>query len=135
MSGTGWALQKAVFAHLAQDAGVKSLLGDPPRIYDGAPAGGVNPYVMFGDWREAPLAGVEGAFEHDFRLIIRSRHDGRREIKAIAVALHDALQDAALTLDNAVLVSLCVVFTDVIYRNEPDRHVGVMRFRALTQSL
>ncbi len=135
MSETGWALQKAIFTHLAQDAALKNLLGDPPRIYDGAPDDGVHPYVVFGDWREAPLAGVDGAFEHDIRLSIRSRYDGRREIKAIAVALHDALQDAALTLDNGVLVSLRVVFTDVIYRNEPDRHVVVMRFRALTQSL
>ena len=32
-----WALQEAIYAALAADAGVKAVLGDPARIYDDAP--------------------------------------------------------------------------------------------------
>ena len=31
------ALQKALIAHLAEDAGLRALLGEPPRIWDAPP--------------------------------------------------------------------------------------------------
>lgn len=129
-----WPLQKALYLALAGDAGLKGEIGDPPRLYDDPPAGAAFPYVLLGEAREAPISGHDGAFEHDLRLQIYSRHGGRREVKRVIAALHDALHDAALDVEGARLVSLRFVFAD-IFRRDGALFAGVARFRAVTEAL
>lgn len=135
MTAAGWALQKAIYETLLSDAALKTLIGDPPRVHDGAPRGGVYPYVVFGDAREAPLAGVDGLVEHDIRLAIHSRHDGRREVKDVEAAIRAALDGAALAPDGCRLVSLRVTTAEIFRRPDSDAHQGVLRLRAVTEAL
>lgn len=49
MKDPSYAIQGAVNTALAASAGVKALLGDPPRVYDKAPANANYPYARIGD--------------------------------------------------------------------------------------
>ncbi len=131
ISDQGWALQKAVHGAISADAGLAALLGDPPRIYDVAPRRPVFPFATYGQWRATAYAGIAGGLEHDIRIRVFSRYEGRRETRAIMAALHDALQDAELAPDGRTLVSLRFVFSDVFLRGDGATWSGVMRFRAV----
>jgi hypothetical protein len=135
MSDAGWALQKAMFDALSADAALNSILGAPPRLYDSAPKAAPFPYVVFGDARATSIAGADGLVEHDIRLNIHSRYDGRREVKDVITAILSALDGAALTLAGFALVNLRATFTDIIHRQEADAFIGVIRFRAVTERL
>ncbi|MEQ8177931.1 MAG: DUF3168 domain-containing protein [Amphiplicatus sp.] len=127
-----WPLQQAVYLALAGDAALKAEIGDPPRLYDDAPANAAFPYVLLGETRTAPLAGCETGFEHDLRFHVFSKHGGRRELKRILAALYDALHDADLDIEGARLVSMRFVFSD-IFRRDPQVYAGAARFRAVTE--
>ena len=133
MTASAWALQKALYAHLSAHAGIVAELGDPPRIHDEAPPAAAFPYAVLGEGQARPFAGVEGGVEHEIRLLVFSRHQGRREVKRIIDALHDALHDAAFAVEGAHLVNIRFVFGDVFRRSEDGTYLGVARFRAVTQ--
>lgn len=135
MTGHAFALTKAVYGRLAADAGVRALIGDPPRLFDGAPPGAASPYLVIGEARQRRIAGSDALFEHELRLSAYARHEGRRDALALVNAVHDALDDAPLALDGARLVSLRMIFFDVFERAETGAHYGVIRFRAVTEDL
>ncbi|MEM9898510.1 MAG: DUF3168 domain-containing protein [Pseudomonadota bacterium] len=131
MSDHGLALQEAAHARLISDPGIQSILGSTPRIYDIPPRKPVYPFVSYGEWRVGRVQGVPDHFEHNIRLRIFSRYEGRSETRAVMAALHDALQDAPLTMSNRTLVSIRFVFSDVFLRADGRVWNGVMRFRAV----
>jgi hypothetical protein len=133
--GAAFALQAAIVAHLKADAGMKALIGDPPRVYDGPSREKVFPFVSYDDARETPLTAAPGHVEHDIRLSVHSRYEGRREAKEIATAIVSTLNDAALGVAGRRLVSLRAVYSDVFHRQETDAHQGVIRFRAVTEKV
>ncbi len=133
MNAAGQELQKAIYAAALADAGLKALIGNPPRLYDGPPDKPVFPHAVFGDARMTPLAGTDDVFEHDLRLHVHSRYDGRREARDIVTAFVSLLSGASLTLSGYRLVSLRAVFTDVIHRQDAGAYQGVIRLRAVTE--
>ncbi|MEO0983272.1 MAG: DUF3168 domain-containing protein [Pseudomonadota bacterium] len=86
MSASAFNLQKAIYAALIADAGLASLIGDPPRVFDDAPAGAIFPYVILGEAREKTLPGLDDAFEHELKLYVFSRYAGRRLVQENAGA-------------------------------------------------
>jgi len=133
--GAGWALQVAIVAHLKADDALKALIGDPPRVHDGPAREKIFPFVSFDETRETPLPAAPGHVEHDIRLSVHSRYEGRREAKDIATAIVSALNEAALTPAARRLVSLRAVYVDIFHRADADAHQGVLRFRAVTEAL
>ncbi|MGE0409796.1 MAG: DUF3168 domain-containing protein [Amphiplicatus sp.] len=129
-----WALQKAVYAHLVADAGLKALLGDPPRLFDDPPPDAVFPYALLGETHAAAIAGLDGGIEHDLRIQIFSRYAGRREVKRVIDVLYDALHEADFAVEGATLVNCRFVFSDIFRRREAETYQGVARFRAATIS-
>ncbi|MEZ5915145.1 MAG: hypothetical protein R3C42_05915 [Parvularculaceae bacterium] len=71
MSEAGWSLQKAIYSTLIADATLKTLIGDPPRVYDLAPDRAAFP-MSYSATRERN-SGVDGLVEHDMRIIAHSR--------------------------------------------------------------
>ncbi len=134
MSNAGWALQKSAYETLLADATLKTLIGDPPRVYDAPPRSGPYPFVAFGDTRETKLPGADTLVEHDLRISAHSRYEGRREAKEIVTAILSALDGAPLVLDGFALISLRATFSDIIHRQETDAYQGVIRFRAVTEA-
>lgn len=133
MSARAWALQKAAYAALAADAGVKAELGDPPRIHDEPPRDAVFPYAVLGEGRAAPLPGHDGATVHEIRILIVSRHGGRREVKRILDAFVGALHDADFPVEGGRLVSLTFSGADIPRRRGGEAFEGIARFRAVTE--
>jgi hypothetical protein len=131
--GAGLALQAAIVAALRADAGLKSLIGDPPRVHDGPAKEKVFPFVSIDEARASPLSAAPGHVEHDLRLSVHSRYEGRREAKDVATAIVSVLHHADLAVDGRRLVTLRAVYSDVFYRADADAHQGVLRFRAVTE--
>lgn len=130
--GAAFALQAAILAALTADDGLKALIGNPPRVHDGPAKEKVFPFVSFDEARASPLGPAPGHVEHDLRLSVHSRYEGRREAKEIATAIVSVLNNAALAVAGRRLVSLRAVYSDVFYRADADAHQGLLRFRAVT---
>ena len=134
MSSASWALQQAIFSALANDAALKTLAGDPPRIYDAPPRAAAFPYIVIAQddvaaWNTASDTGRE----HALVLHVWSRAGGRKECKQIAEAVCDCLDDAALTLSGHALVALC--FQKATFGRETDGKTfrAKLDFRAVTE--
>jgi len=132
--GAGWALQVAIVAHLRADASLKALIGDPPRVHDGPAREKIFPFISFDETRETPLPAAPAHVEHDIRLSVHSRYEGRREAKDIVTAIVSTLNEAALILAGRRLVSIRAVYTDIFYRAEANAHQGLIRLRAVTEA-
>ncbi len=128
-----WALQAALFAHLAAHADLMALLGGV-HLHDDVPEEAVFPYVTLGDtetrdWSTQTRRG----HEHRVTLHVWSRHKGRREVQAIIAALDDALDGAAPALDGHVLVNLRTVFWHALRDTDGETYHGIVRLRAVTE--
>jgi len=135
MSDVSFDLQRAIYARLRGDDELKTLLGDPARIYDAPPVDAVFPYLTIGETRQRPIAGIDGAAEHDLRIYAFSKYAGRSEVKRIISAVYDALQDSELALNDHSLISLRFVFSDAFARQDGESFSAVTRFRAVTQPI
>ena len=131
-----WELQVALKTALDGDSGVQALLGAPPRIYDRPPDDVIFPYLTFGRWESRPADGDDVALiEHIFHLHVWSRYGGRAEARQTVGALRVATHNAQLVLPSHTLVNLRVTFTDVLRLPDGRTTQGVVRLRALTQTL
>lgn len=132
MTHPAFALQQAVVAALAGDAGLAALVAD--RIHDSPPRASAFPYVAVGEIVAADWSGGsdEGA---ELRLLLHlwSRGGGKAETLAIAAAIEPLLHDQALGLSGHRLVNLRHQRTTI--GQDPDGRTwhGTMRFRAVTE--
>jgi hypothetical protein len=127
------ALQEAVFAMLAADAELATLLGGP-NVFDGAPRNAEAPYVHLGeaqarDWSTASEAGLEV----QFAVVAWSRQPGRSEALQIAERVRVLLDDAPLDVEGWRLVNLRHVATETARNDKPEGRRAVVRFRAVVE--
>lgn len=127
------ALQKALIAHLRGDAAVRSLLGDPARIWDAPPDLPVFPHLLIGRSESRPVRADGGGVEHALTLTVVSRFRGTEEAKAVLAAVRLRLADAVIEADGVRTVSLRVAFADVFPSAEGARIFAVLRVRAVTE--
>ncbi|MCI4661463.1 MAG: DUF3168 domain-containing protein [Neomegalonema sp.] len=105
-----WPLQQALYARLAADEALSSLLPGPALV-DSPPHDARDhlrpPYILLGDESIAPLADQThlGA-RHRFSLTIHSAAPGFAEAKRIAAALSDALIRRPLALTRGTCIRL-----------------------------
>ncbi|AZU04598.1 hypothetical protein X907_2075 [Glycocaulis alkaliphilus] len=131
------ALQAAILAHLAADAGVQEQLGNPPRIHDRAPAGAAYPYVALGRGESRPLDGDSAPLsEHRLTLHVWTRRHDFGQVKSITGAIASALHNAQFALPDGWRLVLCrCVYTDH-FEGADERAVhGLVRIRALVQTV
>lgn len=100
------ALQVALFDLVANDPGVQALIG--AGVFDAPPSGVVpETYLVIGEENVRSQGDASGAvMQHDLTLGIYSGAAGFASAKAVAVAVSDALQDAAPVLTRGRLVGL-----------------------------
>lgn len=127
------ALQKALITHLKADAGVRAVVGDPARIWDGLRGGAARPYLALGRCASRPVAADGCGVEQTLTLNVVSDFDGTEEAKAAVAAVRAALADAVLEADGVRTVSVQVRFCDVFPSPDRRRTWGVMRVRAVTE--
>lgn len=100
------ALQVAIFETLSANAAVTALVGGA--IYDAMPAGTIpETYVVFGDEEVRDMSDVTGAGAvHNVVISVVTTQAGFRKGKALAAAISDAVNDAALTLTRGRCVGI-----------------------------
>jgi hypothetical protein len=124
------ALRSAALA----DAGIKSVLGDPVRLYDDPPPDPVFPYATLGAIETRNLDSSEApALEHVLTLNVWSRHGGRAEALDVIATLRAALHDAGLSITGRNLVLLFAGASDVSRAGDGRTTQGVLRLRAITE--
>lgn len=130
-----WSLQKAVFAALAADTTLTSLMG-AGRIHDDAPQQAAFPYLTLGqstarDWSTATDEGAE----HVLTVHVWSRAAGKKEAHAIMRAVRQSLHDQPLPLEDHRLVNLRHEISDAARDADGETVHGIVRFRAVTEPL
>lgn len=134
MSSASWALQAAIFATLSADNGIKSVLGNPPRIFDEVPRKAAMPYLVIADGRQSDWStATDAGAEHALIMHVWSRARGHKEAKAIADAVRMALQNANLTLIGHTLINLRHQSSDFLRETDGETYHAVLRFRAVTE--
>lgn len=129
------AFSSAVLARLTSEAGVKALLGDPPRLYDRAPGGAVFPFLTIGRGETTPIDADAGLLDHRLTLHVWGRRDDRDAIRDILGAVRTALHEASLSLTPPFRSVLCrIVYTDLLTGPDARTLHGVARVRALIQT-
>lgn len=135
MSAHELALQKALIAHLSEDVALRSLLGDPARIWDAAPHEAESPHLLIGRCESRPVSADGGGVEHRLTLTVVSRFRGTEEAKAVLAAVRLRLADAPVEADGVRAISLGVVFADVFPAADGARTYAVLRVRAVTEEV
>lgn len=133
MSSATAELQKAIFARLADDSALATVLGGV-RIHDHAPANMAFPHVTFGrtsvyDWSTSTESGAEQLLT----LHVWSKAKGKKETLEALAAIEAALAPADLGLDGFRLVNLRLEFQDIRYDEDIAVHHGLLRYRAVTE--
>ncbi|MFP3945017.1 MAG: DUF3168 domain-containing protein [Alphaproteobacteria bacterium] len=134
MSDGANALWQAVFDALAADAGIRALLGDPPRIFEHVPDGTAFPCLVSGGGAalEAGTDTGQGTF-HRLVLHVWSRARGMSEARAIMDAVHAVLHEAALLPPGRTLTYLRFDGSDVLREADGRTFHGVIRFVGRTE--
>lgn len=135
MASAAWALQQALHQALTSDAALTALLGGP-RIWDHVPRGVAYPFISIGVTSERDWStGSDTGGEHIMTLHVWSKAAGRHESDAISAAVRDVLHDAPLALAGCRLVNLRHELTDVRREADNEHYHGVVRLRAVTESV
>jgi len=129
------ALQKALIAHLRDDAALQALLGEPARIWDQPSAEPVFPHLLIGRCESRPVAADGCGVEHTLTLTCASTFGGTEEAKAVSAAVRARLFEAVLTADGVRTVSLRVGFSDVFRSPDLRRTWAMIRVRAVTEEI
>jgi len=129
----GLSLQRAIFTALTGSTALINYLGGA-KIYDDIPEQTSFPYVTIGqsfmaDWSTASDQGRE----HLFRVHVWSRDSGSTESQVIAEEIISVLHDAALILQDNVLVTLRFLSSDTLRDRDGKTHHSILRFRAVTE--
>lgn len=135
MPSAGLEVQKAIYGALTGSAVVTGLVGGA-RIFDDVPASADYPYITIGeslvrDWS----TGSETGDEHLLTIHVWSRASGRKEALEIMDAVRGVLHDAALTVNGHRLVNLRHEFSDARRESDGETYHGVVRYRAVTETL
>lgn len=135
MNGHENALQAALIAALKADTVVQALLGDPARIWDRPPEAPAWPWLRLGEGESRPLNADGGGVEHRIELTCLSRFEGAEEARAVCAAVVACLDGATLEADGVRTVTLRAVETRVRRASDLRLTLGVMRLRAVTETV
>lgn len=129
------ALQVAVFAAVSGNLAVQALVGAD--VFDAVPSGTLPlTYVVLGeeDVRGWSNISANGAL-HDFTVSVFSDAAGFAAAKQVAVAVNNALVDAALVLSRGHLVGLDFLSARARRGKAPDGRRIDLRFRARVEDI
>lgn len=130
-------LQAGLLAHLAADAGVQAVFGNPARLYDRAPRGAAFPFLSLGRGESEPADG-DGVtlVDHRLSLHVWARKDDFEALKSAIGAVRTGLHNAALTLGGGWrCVSCRVVYADTFQGADGHTVHGLVRVRAGLEAL
>jgi hypothetical protein len=122
----------ALVASLKATPAVTAIAGQ--RIYATSPRLPTFPCVVVTRSEGRP-AGENDAIEHLLTLTCASRFGGPEEARALVAAVRLALHDAKPSLTGRRLVTLRVPYADVFAGADRETTLGIVRVRAVTETL
>ena len=126
-------LLTAIHAKLAGDAGLSAMIG-PDAIHDRLLPRREGPAIVFATMETRDFStGSEPGEEHVLVIEIWSEDEGRRRCQEIASRVSALLHDAALALENAVLVNLLRIGMRSRRDAKTRFYVVELRLRAVTE--
>ena len=134
MTSSLFAAQETVYTRLAADATLKTLIGNPVRLYDVVPPSSAYPYVTLGDALVRELDTKDGTgFVQELVFEAWSRYRGRKELKNIMQAIYDSLHRASLTVSGCTFVDCRFLAAATRLDDDGLTLHGTLRFRLLVQ--
>ncbi|MEL7480070.1 MAG: DUF3168 domain-containing protein [Pseudomonadota bacterium] len=128
-------IETALVDHLIQDPGVRTVLGDPPRLFVNWPRRAPFPYAVIDRHEQKPLrASGSASWEHRIDLAVYTRHGGRAEARDCLGALQAAFEAAPLIVERAHIVLAHVVYADIMRTANLNAFRGLMRLRLVTEA-
>ncbi len=134
VSGAEQALESAILAALAADAGVTAALGAPLRLLDGASPQPGYPYLEVARRQSEAndSAGCEGVIV-TIDLVAISRDEGGRLARGAMAEVRRALRVANLELEGWRCILLLPVFADTV-RQKIGLWRAILRVRAILEA-
>jgi hypothetical protein len=133
---SSWAVQSAVYIHLAITSALTSLLGNGAAgVHDHVPPDAPFPYIVLGESSARPLE-TQGGDGYDITLTIHSysRENGMKQLRGIMAAVHDALHhNTALTPAGHHLILCDEISADVRLEADGITRHGLQRYRIATE--
>ena len=121
---------------LANDPDIRSIFGQPPRLYDYAPEDPVFPYLTYGTVRSEDRSGDDvEILSHTVTLHVWSRYTGRAEILDLLMNLSDRLEAIPADQGSYHIAGLNVLYTDVFRARDNRTQHGLIRLSVQTETL
>ncbi|MEM6627993.1 MAG: DUF3168 domain-containing protein, partial [Pseudomonadota bacterium] len=128
LPGAETALQDAILTAVRADAGVKSIFGDPARVFDEPVSAPVYPYAQVSLHELRPGGGADTpSAEHRIDLQVLTRWASRRDAKDAMGVLRKAIEDAEIAPSGYRIVLLFPVFSDVVRLRDGRTLRGTLR--------
>lgn len=125
-------LPEAMVAKLAADSNVRSLLGNPARVYDHRPAMATFPYVVLAQGEARNIGTKTLAVSSQLvTLQVFSRQRGGAEVRKVLASLRTALHDATLTLSAGSVARVQEEFVSVRFDAQSEASSGLARYRVV----
>jgi hypothetical protein len=129
------ALESAILAAIAADAGVREMLGNPLRFEEAGSPRPAFPYLEFVRHESRLLGGADAeTSEHRIDFAVVSRVLGGREAMEAMSAVRAALSDAELAMEGWRCVLLLPVFLDAT-RTRPGLWRALLRVKAVVEAV
>lgn len=132
-AGPEGALAAAVVEALQAASAVSALVAD--RVHADAPRRPTYPCISLGRAESRPAGPDRDSLEHLLTVTCASKFGGLEEARAVTAAARAALHNAALTLAGRRLITLRVTYADVFRAADRELSLGVLRVRAVTETL
>lgn len=135
MSDSQWPVQEAIYAALRANATIKSLVGDPARVYDHVEQNPTFPFITIGESTAVPFD-TKTTFGTEQTLTLHAwdrNYRGRKRVKQILKAIYDVLHDGQLTVDSNEFIYCYWEFSDTFVDPDGLTYHGVARYRVVTQ--
>ena len=127
------ALTAALVEALKAAPAVTTLVAQ--RVHADAPRHPVYPCISLSRQESRPFGPDADALEHLLTVTCASKFGGPEEARALTSAVRAALHNAAPAVEARRLVTLRVTYADVFRAADRELSLGVLRVRAVTESV
>jgi hypothetical protein len=128
-----YTLQQSVYQRLSTDS---TLLAMMSAVYDRPPQGSAFPYITLGEAAITDFSTkTSTGTEQILTLHIWSRGGGRKESALIMERVYALLHQASLSVTGQALVLMRFLSSEILLENDGCTYHGIMRFRAVLESI
>ena len=127
-------IQDLITESLKNDAGMKSALGNPVRIYDAPVKHALMPFAIWRRWEQKPIAGdFEKAVEYTATLEVVCKNNGIDDAKRAVSAIQKWAINAKPKNENMGVALIITTYADVYRAIDGRTFLGVVKLKILAE--